>query len=238
MAELTTTEKALIEEALAEKEVNQRSVRFSDLPFYSPGQNVVVGGAGGIGSWLCTLLSRQECNLYVYDFDNIETHNLGGQLFSTKQIGKTKTAALKENCTNFSDIAVFEEMGKFTKDSAVDSITFSCFDNMAARKLMFEKWCAIKDPNKIFIDGRMLAEAAQLYCVIPGREEEYKATLFEDSDVEEQPCTAKATSHCGAILAGLMVSVFNNAITNQKDPAACRYTPFKLTYELQLLNFE
>lgn len=84
----------------------------------------------------------------------------------------------------------------------------------------------------------MLAESAQVFCCRKGDEDRYRETLFDDSEVEDQPCTAKATSHCGCIIAGIMVSCYNNYIANKNDSDGCRFIPFKFIYELQLLNFE
>ncbi len=72
--------------------------RFKDAPWF-PKEDVhtVVGGAGGIGSWLTLLLSRAGFKPIVFDFDTLEEHNLGGQFFSKRQIGKTKVEALEEN---------------------------------------------------------------------------------------------------------------------------------------------
>jgi hypothetical protein len=59
------------------KHINNKTVRFSSAPWYSPGIEVFLGGVGGIGSWLALLLARQEANLYIFDFDRIEETNLG-----------------------------------------------------------------------------------------------------------------------------------------------------------------
>ena len=63
-----------------------------------------------------------------------------------------------------------------------------------------------------------------------------KEELFEDSEVEEERCSMKATSHCGAIVAGYMVSVFNNYVANVLEKGNFREVPFKMYYDLPTLT--
>ena len=220
---------------MANKMINPRSVRFSDAPWYHPKIDIMIGGAGGIGSWLCFFLGRQESNIYLYDDDTVDETNLGGQLYANSHIGLNKAQATSNIVKEFTGMDV-ELMGKYNKDSMSNPVVFACFDNMEARKIMFENWCSV--PNKqIFIDGRMLAENFQVIAVTPSNIERYlKEELFEDSEVEEERCSMKATSHCGAMIAGYMVSVFNNYVANFKQKQNYREVPFKMYYDLPTLT--
>ena len=215
--------------------LNPRSVRFSDASWYRPNIDVMVGGAGGIGSWLSLFLGRQECNIYLYDDDIIDETNLGGQLYASSHIGKKKADATAEIVKNFTDKEV-EAMGRYTPTSMSCPAVFACFDNMASRKIMFETWC--KSPKKqIFIDGRMLAENFQIIAVTSENIDKYREEeLFDDSEVEEERCSMKATSHCGAMIAGYMVSVFNNYVANFLEKGNFREVPFKMYYDLPTLT--
>jgi len=149
---------ALIESERSE--VNQRTVRFSDAPWYIPKVPVLIGGAGGIGSWLSVLLARQDLDLYIYDFDSLELSNLSGQMYYSTQVGSTKVEALSDNIFNFTgnNCTVYNE--RYDENSMANPIVFSAFDNMKARKVMFEKWLELalseRYINKacVFIDGR------------------------------------------------------------------------------------
>ena len=67
-------------------------VRFSGLMWYNPTfLDITIGGAGGIGSWFTTLISRiGVSSLHLYDMDTIDTTNLGGQLYKTGQVNMSK----------------------------------------------------------------------------------------------------------------------------------------------------
>lgn len=217
------------------KKANVKTARFSDADWYQPGIEVVLGGAGGIGSWACFYLSRMEANIYVYDFDTIDETNMAGQLYPISSIGKNKAEAIAEVCRDFSGNTNIECLGKFEEGSMVAPFTFSAFDNMSARKTMFDAWCKLED-KELFVDGRMLAEQGIIYFVTPAKIEDYLKTLFSDDEVVEQPCSMKATSHCGAMIASYMVSGYNNYIANKKLGFEAREVPFMYSYELQLLN--
>lgn len=212
-----------------------RSVRFSSTPWFHPGISVIIGGVGGIGSWLAFFLGRQECKIYVHDMDNVDETNLGGQLYGGNHIGMSKENAVATLIEGFSGNENVHKMGKFTKDSFASPIMFSSFDNMAARKLMFDKWCEQAD-RAIFIDGRMLCESAQILAVTKGREDRYREELFDDSEVEDLDCSNKATSHCGAMTASYMVATLNNFVANKKTKLDMREVPFKTTFELPTLT--
>jgi molybdopterin/thiamine biosynthesis adenylyltransferase len=213
------------------------SVRFSDIEWFHPGIPVLVGGAGGIGSWLTFFLARQECKIYLHDYDEVDETNLGGQLYGASYIGQSKVEAMMSISDTFCNNDKVSNMGKFTEDSYANTIMFSAFDNMSSRKLMFEKWKA-QDDREIFIDGRMLAESAQIFTVRKGDEDRYEEWLFNDDEVEDVACSMKATSHCGAMTAGFMVSAFNNYITNVKTKREFREVPFRTVFELPTVTQE
>lgn len=214
---------------------NPKHVRFSDADWYGDMPEVSIGGVGGIGSWLAVLLSRLGVYSYIHDMDTVDETNMGGQLYGTDMIGLTKEEAVEKMVTMLSDGSV-EKMGMFTEDSFVSEITFSAFDNMKARKLMFEAWKNNPD-REIFIDGRMLMEQGMVFAVTPDRIEEYEKHLFNDDEVEDVACSAKATSHSGAIIAGLMVSLFTNYLVNKKAGVEIRELPFKFDYNIHLMMF-
>ncbi len=111
---------------------------------------------------------------------------------------------------------------------------------MLARKTLFEAWLAHIGDSKdaIFIDGRLLAELGQVFIVTPDKAEQYRASLFDDSIVQPEDCSYKGTTHCSAIIAGLMVGGYNNYLTNLELGKDIRELPFNIDYQLALFNFE
>lgn len=227
------------------KEKNSRTVRFADAPWYTPGYPVLVVGAGGIGSWLTILLSRQDLDISVYDFDNVDNTNLGGQLYKTNSLNKPKVDSLSEIVKEFSDNTLNVYNSTYTKDEMAFPIMFAALDNIETRKLMYDNWVKniIENPEFntkacLFIDGRLLAESGKIFILDRNNYKDYEQYLYLDSEITEQPCSFKATSHSAAIIAGLMVSAFNNYITNVVENMKIREVPFLIEYELPLMSFE
>ena len=201
--------------------INIKQSRFRDASWFDKVSDlnipIIVGGAGGIGSWLVVLLARMlPANLYMflYDNDRVEEVNMAGQLYSKKHIGLSKVDALNDIVKNFSDFKGLKPMNElYDKKSLKSPIMFSCFDNMKARKTMFENWHnEAKDfGNGIFIDGRLLAEQLQVLFVTLETADKYKKDyLFDDKEVEAENCSYKQTSHFAANIGAKMVQGFTN----------------------------
>jgi molybdopterin/thiamine biosynthesis adenylyltransferase len=214
--------------------ITEQHGRFKGLPWYDSTQNrVIVGGAGGIGTWVSLFLARANFKINIFDFDTIETHNLSGQAFFEDQIGATKVAAIHQVITKFcglsTNVSTFER-----KLDTSGPYVFSCFDNMRARKLAFENWKRNVNSDSelypIYIDGRLEAEQLQIFCVTPDKIEEYEKHLFDDSRVAEAGCTEKQTTHTAAMIAGHMVAFFTNHLSNKMFGENIREVPFYYEY--------
>lgn len=205
--------------------------RFKDAPWFPQNdETVMVGGAGGIGSWLSFFLVRAGFQPFVYDFDIIEEHNLGGQLFRVTDVGLAKTEAVQNIVREFAGVNINAVNQAITLESPTHHFCFSAFDNMKARNEFFKVWqkstegCLV---TPIFIDGRLEMEQLQVFCVTPDKIEEYEREhLFEDSEVPDAPCTMRQTSHTAAHIASVMVEFFTNHITNIYEREVLRYVPF------------
>lgn len=209
--------------------------RFKDAPWFPQRDELVmIGGAGGIGSWLAFFLARAGFKPTIYDFDIIEEHNLGGQLFRHSDIGVPKVMAVQSILQAFCGDTINTVSQAVTHETPTHHFMFSAFDNMAARKTLFEVWkrsipnCSV---TPLFIDGRLEAEQLQIFCVTPGNMDEYERDhLFSDSEVEDTPCTMKQTSHAAAMIATHMMAFFTNHITNIYEREIIREVPFYYEY--------
>ena len=201
-------------------EIDVTKSRFRDASWYGNVETlttpIVIGGAGGIGSWLTLFLARMLSTNYIflYDFDNVEEVNMAGQLFGKSHISLPKVDAVQEIVEEFSEFTHLSAQNeKYTVDSLKSPIMFSCFDNMEARKVMFNNWSteAPKHENAVFIDGRLLAEQLQVFIITPEHARRYQRDfLFDDSEVEDTNCSYKQTSHFAAAIAAKMVQGFTN----------------------------
>lgn len=216
---------------------DEQYTSFKGLPWFNYiHKYLVIGGAGGIGSYLAFFLGRAGFQISIYDFDTVEKRNLSGQFYSSEEIGAKKVSAVYRNVKKFSPstniMANDKRIEKYTPISG--HYFFSAFDNMEARKNLFEIWKTnvyldYISPGTvpIFIDGRLEAEQLQIFCVTRERIEEYEKYLFDDSEVEDIACTMKQTSHVAGMIATLMTSFFTNHVTNIVEKAYVRDVPFK-----------
>ena len=212
--------------------------RFKDAPWIT-NDRIIIGGAGGIGSWLILFLARIGYQIHVYDDDDYELHNMGGQFVDIKHVGISKVKALQELCSQFGTATISIHNKKFEYNTSKHQYMMAGFDNMKARKDMFNTWFDYcKDHNikdALFIDGRLLFEQIQIFCVTPTTTKEYRDNyLFDDSEVADEVCTLKQTSHSAALIAGFMTSFFTNHITNVLTGNKARAVPFKFEYFIPL----
>lgn len=214
---------------------NNQQARFKDVPWFPKYQEpVLVGGSGGIGSWLSFFLAKMGYSPFVYDFDTIEEHNLGGQLFRVEDVGKLKVEALADIIRSFSGQSINTFPVPINKYSTTHHYVFSAFDNMQAREDLFHVWLQSVElwnlnmdlPMPIFIDGRLEIEQLQIFCVTPDTIPRYLEHLFADGAVADAPCTMKQTAHTAAMIATLMASFFTNHITNVYAKEILRDVPF------------
>lgn len=199
----------------------------------------VVGGAGGIGSCLAFLLARLEPeSITIYDPDTVDTVNMSNQLFSIDDNGKSKVSAIKGIINDYSLYQVSTKQEFFTEDSPRYDIYFSCFDNMKARKAMYEVFKKSVDTFSqhgivpLLIDGRLTAEQFQIYVVTPDRLERYEKTLFDDSEAAVLACGFKGTTHNSFMIASKMIACYTNFCANIATGEPDRVLPFMIDNDI------
>ena len=256
---LTEEEQAILDQAVEEAHqeiptnsatllVDEATSRFSSAIWYEKIQEktVIVAGCGGIGSWTTLLLARMKpASMFIYDNDIIEAVNMSGQLYGQSDLGRPKVSALAEMIRNYADYgSVFAISERFTEESEASDIMICGFDNMAARKLFFNKWLSHvqskpeeKRKNCLFIDGRLAAEEFQVLCI--KGDDEYNINrynnefLFSDAEADETICSYKQTTFCANMIASYMVNLFVNFCAN--EVGAYRDLPFLTTYNAETM---
>ena len=202
----------------------------------------VVGGAGGIGSCLAFLLARLEPeSITIYDPDTVDTVNMSNQLFSIDDNGRSKVSAIKGIINDYSLYQVSTKQEFFTEESPQYDIYFSCFDNMKARKAMYEVFKQSVNshaeangeiPMPLLIDGRLTAEQFQIYVVTPDRLERYEKTLFDDSEAAVLACGFKGTTHNSFMIASKMIACYTNFCANIATGGDDRVLPFMIDNDI------
>lgn len=174
---LSEEEQAILDQAVedAHKEiptnsatllVDEATSRFSSAIWYENIQKktVILAGVGGIGSFVGFLLARMKpASMFIYDDDTVESANMSGQLYSQFDLGRPKVSALAGMIRNYAGYgSVFAINERFTNESEASDIMICGFDNMAARRLFFNKWVNHvqskpegERKNCLFIDGRI-----------------------------------------------------------------------------------
>lgn len=203
--------------------------RFQGASYYEASKQelILIAGLGGIGSNTAYSLCKSIPASYVFiDDDLVEEHNVGTQHFDITQLNVSKASAMKQQLLNqgVQVISIFER--KITNRDALP-ITIAAFDNMAARKQLFEDWASLSD-REIFIDGRLRASYYEIYAVTPGREDDYRATLFRDDEVVPTTCTYKQTTYYGTLIGARIANIMVNYLTNKYSDPYTR-VPFKIS---------
>lgn len=222
--------------------IEQRYERFRGLGWLPEDTELVlIGGQGGIGSWLTLFLARAGFKALTYDFDKVEDTNLGGQFFKNSQIGDYKSYAVAENVSEFTGQTPINFTIGIDENTSVESkYTFAAFDSMKARRTLFENWHKTwgDDPNAIFIEGRLEAELFIIYCVTPKTAEYYRENcLPSDESLPDLQCTEKQTSHVAAMIGGMMTSLFTNHYFNVLLNDNIREIPFQTELFTPIMDF-
>ena len=189
-------------------------------------------GCGAIGSWLTFFLLKMGFkNINVYDFDNIEEHNLPNQIFEENQIDKSKVISIQEIYKIFSN-DLNEGVSRLTihnqkvtiKDAAnFEGIVFSCVDDMNARRALY-KGAFKRGKAELWIEGRIGLFGAYIYTLDEKKNkyfEQYESTLYENEEAEISACGVSQTAlpaavNCATIMLMQMISKYRgNKIKNE-----------------------
>ena len=232
----------------------ESTIRFSGASWFEAAKSISVtlAGVGGIGSWTSLLLSRisTSIRLNLYDDDKVEVVNLAGQMFSSNQVGLYKVYAAQEVIRYFSGSYCNASNFRISPTSNIyDKIVICGFDNMEARKLLYNKWKALaksfstaEQGEFLFIDGRMNAEEFQIFSIVGDDdynmkryEEEF---LFSDAEVAPAVCSYKQTTYCASMIASFIVNSLVNFLSNQNLENMPRQVPFYINYDAQLMHLK
>ena len=219
--------------------VDELNGRFKDAPWYEgcKSETIYLVGLGGIGSnFLYNCTKTIPCNYFIQDIDTVDSYNIGTQFFSIGDIGKNKTNASIDSVKRYvHNPSIIQATTRY--DGFYKPIMIAALDNMATRKQMFESWKS-KSGRELFIDARLRANFYEIFTVTPGMEEEYEKTLFDDGDVDDGPCTFKATTYFGMLCGARMVHILTNYFSNKYSEDKIYTVPYEVREFGDLMFFE
>jgi len=165
---------------------------FNNEVFNTP---IHVIGAGATGSWLTLILAKMGIkNIHVYDFDDVEKHNIPNQAFAPLDIGCSKVSSISLVAKHFAGIDIAEHNQKVIRHTPLDGVVFVLTDTMKSRENIF-KACK-KGSVEYVIETRMDARGGYIYSFDPrveAEKERYEKTLYTDEQAEVSACGASTT---------------------------------------------
>ena len=216
-------------------ELDRINGRFKGAPWYEKSKNetILLTGVGGIGSNALYCLAKTiPAQYFIVDNDTVDEHNIGTQFYRKSQIGKAKVSACLEN-TDYESIFPIKKL--VTTENM--PITITGFDNMAARKLIFENWKSNPD-REILIDGRLRASFYEIFTVTKGNEDKYEETLFSDNEVTPAPCTYKQTAYFAMLIGARITHILVNYLINKYSGDDICEIPFRVSELGEMFYFE
>ena len=109
-------------------------------------RNILIIGAGGIGSYLASFLERVSekrqplYNITINDEDKVEEKNLSYQNFKTEDVGKHKVSVVGNKIGIIPAITTRDEYNVLaSKQMQGYDLVVCCVDNLAARRLMYKE---------------------------------------------------------------------------------------------------
>lgn len=207
-------------EIIGKKIEHTRQVLILD-PVKAAKTKVSFFGQGTVGSNAAMETMRLGVsNLHLFDFDDVEPHNLPSQRFDVRHLGMNKAEAMKDQLA-----FMCNDDGKHVKVTTrkvegpvmVEGIAVLGVDTMASRRLIWEK--ALRPNRKVdfVLDFRMAGNLLQCYAFDP-RDDRYEATLFKDEDAEPAPCGGRTVSYTGALAGALAANFIRKHIMGGEIP--------------------
>jgi len=177
-------------------------------------------GCGAIGSSAAVQICRMGGdNFYLYDYDQVESVNIGVSQFNHSDIGKNKVDALKEHLLNINpnvQVTTIHAMFKDYRYQGDKDIAILGFDSMKSRLEAVICLCKYKDAKpQYIIDGRMGAEHYQQYIIDQPTLTKYKKYWYSDEEGSTEPCNAKATSYCSNMSGSFIANSVRKLIMGQ-----------------------
>lgn len=142
------------------------------IDFFNPAKitndklEIHIIGVGAVGSHIALQLAKLGVpTVHLWDFDNVDEHNITNQVYTSLDIGKPKVNALKSHLLdNNPNMKVYAHNMKYNKQP-IKGIVFLAVDSIKTRKRIAED-NFYNNFIKLVIDGRIGLERGQVFTTI------------------------------------------------------------------------
>lgn len=165
-------------------------------------------GCGSVGSTLAELLVRNGITrLTLWDFDDVEPHNISNQMFRAKDINRPKVEALRDILIEINpDVAESVEIQpEGWQGKMLSGYLFLCVDNIDLRRQIVERHMDSTYVKAVF-DFRTLLTSAQHYAADWANYKQKQNLLKSMQFSHDEAKTETPVSACGVTL-GVVTTV-------------------------------
>lgn len=161
-------------------------------------------GVGATGSFIAMELARMGCPvLNIYDFDDVEIHNIPNQYYDTGDLGKLKAEALADKLKAINPNIVVNVYTSAVlpvhddEHSGIDEMSGYVFLLVDSMKIRKELWMAAKENKNIVHcwESRLGSDQARVYSLDMTVKDfsKYEADFYEDDNAEMSACGTSIT---------------------------------------------
>ena len=197
--------------------------------FFDPDKfdaNIHIIGCGAVGSTVAENLARLGIKeLTLWDFDDVEEHNIANQMFFVNQINKSKMDAVEEICKMINPEISIKKKGIYT-DEILSGYLFICPDSIKVRRAILET--NLGNPNILGVfEGRMRLTDAQHFASDWSTLDKKRALLNTMNFTDDEAAADTPVSACGTTLS------VNFTVRCLVSLMVANFVKFILTGELQ-----
>ncbi len=186
------------------------SVFHRQLDLFNPSEHQIdihQVGVGATGSYNVLFLTSVGFNkIHVWDFDDVEIHNMGGQLYGPRHIERSKVECITEMMHEMKGATLIPHAEKW-EGQKLRGIVICGIDSMEGRQALWQHCKNRMMQVRLFIDTRIGGQNAMIFSVVPTdlrAVERYEETLHTDEEAVPLPCTQRGVSDINGIVGGLV----------------------------------
>jgi hypothetical protein len=212
-------------EVQSEVDTTRHNAVFSATAFATSRVDVI--GCGATGSRIALSLAKLGIvNLHLWDFDEVEGHNIANQCFGMRDIGRKKVEALADIIRDQTGLSPTVHDERVDGSQPLGRVVFVLTDTMASRKEIWEKGIRFRNSVHLMVETRMGVDEGRIYCINPtnlAHVDKWQETLYGDETAAESACGSRITVGPTAdLIAGhavwSFIQWFNHSLSSGEKP--------------------